>query len=199
MAELVPNCSHVLQFSDEEVECLQKVIQNRSEDLYAFYADQADPNILIKYPPHSIKKLSNPIIKDKESFLSKFLSFYDIYEYQQANYCDFSYFLLIAFYEQIEFPQYNTLNYPYYHAITYCLHDLIKHWKVFDFRKNVFPLFRNQKTSGYFNLNFEEANSIFIHIGNIPENEDEFFESLHSYHQETTSDSTKKQSTCNIL
>lgn len=199
MAELVPNCSHVLHFSDEEVECLQKVIQSQSEKLYAFYADQADHNILIEYPPHSMKKLSNPIIKDKESFLSMFRSFYDTYEYGQANYCDFSYFLLIAFFEQVVFPPFNRLNYSYYHAVTYCLHDLINRWKIFDSKENVFPFFRNQKTSGYITLNLEEANSIFMHIGNIPENEDEFFESLHSYPQETTSASTEKQNTCNIL
>lgn len=199
MAELVPNCSHVLHFSDEEVECLQKVIQNQREDLYAFYADQADPNILIKYPPHSMKKLSNPIIKDKESFLSIFRSFYDIYEYKQANYCDFSYFLLVAFYEKVAFPEFNRLNYSYYLEITYCLHDLVNRWKTFNSKENVFPFFRNKKISSYSKFNFEGANSIFVHVGNIPENEDEFFASLHSYPQETTLDSTEKQGTCNIL
>lgn len=80
MAELVPNCSHVLHFSDEEVDCLQKVIQNQREDLYAFYADQADPNILFKYPPHCVNKNIHDthaiIISNKQCLFSLFFSFF---------------------------------------------------------------------------------------------------------------------------
>ena len=42
MAELVPNCSHVLHFSDEEVEFLQKIVTKKHKDLYEMFFKTID-------------------------------------------------------------------------------------------------------------------------------------------------------------
>lgn len=165
MAELVPNCSHVLHFSDEEVECLQKVIQNRSEDLYAFYADQADPNILIKYPPHCVNKNINDthaiIISNKQGLFSLFFCFFNKasqeFSWQQ---CDFAYTLLVATNENLIFPPYNSQYQNYYHTVVFCLHRLLQY---FEYSENIFPEFYKNRYSE--KINKSEINSIFEPIG----------------------------------
>ena len=54
MAELVPNCSHVLHFSDEEVEFLQKIVTKKHKDLYEMFFKTIDSALTEKYPPHRI-------------------------------------------------------------------------------------------------------------------------------------------------
>ena len=168
MAELIPNCSHVLHFSDEEVECLQKVIQNQREDLYAFYADQADPNILIKYPPHCINKnqetLSSIIIQQNK-ILSLFSTFTNVIVSESRFLWplhDIAYLLLVIMYEKLEFPPYE--NDPFaachYYNITFCLHHLCKHINTILKGKSDPKLFLEFHKNTDSNIN-AEANSIF--------------------------------------
>lgn len=169
MAELVPNCPHVLHFSDEEVEFLQSVILELKEDSYESYANGVSALLLAKYPPHDINKnINDPHSIDipvcsRENIFSYLLWFFENASTQYSwQYRHFSYFLLVAMYEKLEFPTYNDFENPYYYKVTFCLYRLIKYymtWYKEKLNKKVFPIFqKNENTTP----SIAEASSIFV-------------------------------------
>ncbi len=164
MAELVPNCSHILHFSDEEVEELKRIVIAKPVEP-SFYIRQVDVNILIKYPlEDNLKQSWNEYIIQPQNILLGFIRIYDyMQEYNFNKKIYFSYLLLIAMYEKIEFPPYQEPN-ECYHAVASCLHKLIQLWPDEKENPKTFPEFRKNIYNPQ--PNFAEINSIFVPIQN---------------------------------
>ena len=167
MAELVPNCSHVLHFSDEEVESLQKVLLLRGEPLYeAFFNPKIDPNTLKKYPPHNLKQsvqgFASYKIQNKENILNCILIFTNLLD----DFTHFSYFhfyfvyiILVMSFEKLEIPPYSHVTYKFYSTVVLALHNILRCW---------YERFPNPKTFSKFRQNItltdpgsDATNSIF--------------------------------------
>ena len=159
MAELVPNCSHVLHFSDEEIEYLQKIVAKKNNNFYESLCNSLDFNILKKYPPQNLKQpvqgFASYEIQNKEKLLKKLTDFmFDIEDGTLFSWTHrhFAYLLLIVMYERIEFPPFNDES---YFIVYHYLQTMINNWYKKDFHYKELRL-----------------NNIFmpINIKNIPQN-----------------------------
>lgn len=169
MAELVPNCSYVLHFSDEEVEYLQKIVTKYEDDTYkSYFKEELAPSVFEKYPPHDLSKSRNSSIEihlDKEIILDKFRMFYvhaeDGSEFSRT-YPFFTYILLLSWYEKVNFPPIELGYYECYEAITFSLYAMVYRWKSKDYEAKIFTYFRDiKKIKDRYSPNSAEIGSIF--------------------------------------
>lgn len=176
MAKLVPNCSHVLHFSNEEVEYLQKIVTKYKDETYKNYFKEAlDPSVFEKYPPYDLSKSQNSSIKihlDEEIILDKFRMFHvhaeDGTEFSRT-YPFFAYILLLTWYEKLNFPPIELGYYDCYEAITYSLYTMVYRWKPKDCEAKIFTYFRDIKEiKDRYSPNLTEIGSIFEAIEHKP-------------------------------
>ena len=177
MAELVPNCSHVLHFSDEEVECLQKLLFLKPIHSYeSFFEAKIDPNTLKKYPPHNLKQSIQGFafyeIQNKNQILDIFLKspvFWQDLTNFTRTYNYFTYLLLISVHEKIELPIFNETfseSYQYYHIVTFFLYRLITHLHTFESKSIGTKIFKGFLFKKDENFDLKKVSSIFIPIKN---------------------------------
>lgn len=165
MAELVPNCSHVLHFSDEEVEYLQKIVTKKHKDLYEMFFKTIDSALTEKYPPHNLNIGTTDIYINPKSIFSLietrlWTHLTDFTVFSSYSFC-YAYLLLVIMYEKLEFPPYDTLSTKYYYLITWCLHAILSiHRFFFEINNTAFNTFNIQKVRP----SHAEANSIFVPI-----------------------------------
>ena len=171
MAELVPNCSHVLHFSDEEVEYLQKIVAKYEAKTYkSYFREELDPGVFEKYPPRDLSKSRNSSIEihlDEEIILDKFRMFHvhaeDGTEFSRT-YHFFSYVLLLAWYEKLSFRSFEFHVHDYY-GIIFCLYRMIRIFRNETVSESFFP-FLNKTTPP----NINEADKIFKPIQVLDQN-----------------------------
>ncbi len=170
-AELVPGASHTLNFTDEEVEALQRLLWLKSPHHYeSFFKAKIDPNTLKKYPPHNLiqpeQNFASYEIKNKEAILISINDFSHIFEdfTVLSNFHSyFIYMLLIIMFEKLEFPLYSSLLLDnLYYMVTLGIHKILQCWPDKLNNLRTFPEFRKNISSSI--PVSIEADSIFIPI-----------------------------------
>ena len=172
-AELVPGASHVLNFTDEEVEALQRLISFRSPDYYEHrLSSMIDPNILKKYPPNYIKKskegFSDYEIQNKENILIAIECLIgldlDNFTHFSGEHYYIAYLILVAMLEKVELPPFSSFCLIYendiYYKIIKSLYRIIQFYPNELANVKTFPKFRKVlDTSKFKEL---DVNDIFL-------------------------------------
>ncbi len=171
-AELISGATHVLNFTDEEVEALQQLLYFRSPDRYEDrLSSMIDPNILKKYPPHNIKNseegFSDCEIQNKENILNAIecLTGFEIRNFNifSGEHYYIAYLILIAMLEKVELTPFSSLclsdeNDIYYKIInSLCL--IVQFFPNELANVKTFPKFRKLYTSTF---KESDVNDIFL-------------------------------------